>query len=350
MALVAFRVRLAASLGLATFGCNSTPPTILSAPTTAAPLAFDASLPQPADKLVDLPQATKCKGYETEHKRCVEALADLQEARYPAPYASCSVAPNFSVAATEADRLLVDADGKKRNRCCYIDCLHIMRGRPLRAEDGGMQVAASSLRADFCARLEGVAFKPDAERATRWQEAALAEHASVGAFSQLSLQLLALGAPPGLLALTHQAALDEIRHAEIAFALASGYGDASVGPSPLIVNKIAYRTVAELAHETLVDGCVGEAASAMILLEDAAREPDPRVASLVREIVSDEERHVTLAWRIVRWSLAVEPSLLASLEATLVRLATRADTRGQIARDVAMPILAAISREDTFRA
>ena len=43
--------------------------------------------------------------------------------------------------------------------------------------------------------------------ADRWLEAALDEHASIAAFSRFSLHLMAVGAPPDLIAAAHEAAL-----------------------------------------------------------------------------------------------------------------------------------------------
>src|SRR6185437_10815965 len=60
-----------------------------------------------------------------------------------------------------------------------------------------------------------------ASLAETWTVLALLEHASVASFARVSLQLLAVGAPGDLVGATHQAALDEIRHARLCFALAS---------------------------------------------------------------------------------------------------------------------------------
>lgn len=59
------------------------------------------------------------------------------------------------------------------------------------------------------------------------------EHASVAAFSSFSLSLLALGAPSRLLRSCAMATLDEIRHAELCFALASEYLGRALAPAPL---------------------------------------------------------------------------------------------------------------------
>ena len=56
--------------------------------------------------------------------------------------------------------------------------------------------------------------------AEEWIENARSEHASVPAFSRLSLTLMSLGAPARLVEGAHRAALEEIEHARLAFALA----------------------------------------------------------------------------------------------------------------------------------
>jgi hypothetical protein len=65
----------------------------------------------------------------------------------------------------------------------------------------------------------------DAEIGAEWLRDALAEHASVGAFSAFNLSLLALGAPADLVRGGAAAALDEVFHAKACFALASRHDD-----------------------------------------------------------------------------------------------------------------------------
>jgi hypothetical protein len=127
-------------------------------------------------------------------------------------------------------------------------------------------------------------------------EDALLEHASVAAFARLSLSLLAFGAPPDLVARAHEAALDEIRHAQISFANAGG-GDIGPGPCPAFATLRAHPSLADLAEETYVDGCVGETIAALKLRLLAA---DATLLGMAR----DEERHAELAWRIIEWALS----------------------------------------------
>jgi hypothetical protein len=260
----------------------------------------------------------------------------MSDAHYPQPYAWCRVAPTFDAVATDQERLL------KHDKCCYMTCRTYVRGRPFRDDAGRERTAVSRSRDDWRAHLSGLTLAREPKEAAHWLQAALAEHASVAAFAQLSLQLLALGAPPDLLVQTHEAAMEEVRHAEIAFALASAYGGSSLGPSSLMVNNVAYLSLGELALGTLLDGCIEEAVSAMALREAAAAETEAGVAALIRDIVSDEERHVALAWKIVRWALRTDPSLGTALESALSCVAIRNDLHGRVAREVAAPILGAL--------
>ena len=98
---------------------------------------------------------------------------------------------------------------------------------PLGAADGwqadGPRPDVSSLSGEARAALEEI-----------WGDAARAEHASVPAFSRLSLTLAALGAPAQLIEGAHRAALDEIEHARLSFGLAGAYAGTTVavgGPS-----------------------------------------------------------------------------------------------------------------------
>lgn len=169
--------------------------------------------------------------------------------------------------------------------------------------------------------------------AEAWLRAAQLEHASIASFSALSLRLLTLGAPPALVAAAHQAALDEIRHAQVAFELASAYAGRSLGPAPFAAaaRLSAAGGLRELAFETFVDGCIAETAAAVEAERAAELAEDPAVAAALREIAADEARHAELAWAIVAWCVRTEgPALLATLRAELDRhLAARSEPDGR---------------------
>lgn len=125
--------------------------------------------------------------------------------------------------------------------CCYLaelaeegnDC---SIGRPY--FDGGKELRAPLLSHD-------APLPPASARATAWAAAGSGEHASVAAFARLSLQLLRFGAPSDLLHDVHQAAMDELSHAEICWAIAQRFGAprVSAGPFPF-PDVLSFRIVA----------------------------------------------------------------------------------------------------------
>jgi hypothetical protein len=136
-----------------------------------------------------------------------------------------------------------------------------------------------------------------------WLEAAQLEHASIAAFASLALRLVAAGAPAQLIADAHAAALDEVKHARMAFELASAYAGERLAPGRFDVATRAAvgGSIAELAIETFVDGCINETAAAHQAEVAASHASDPVVAAALREIADDEARHAALAWAVVAW-------------------------------------------------
>lgn len=73
--------------------------------------------------------------------------------------------------------------------------------------------------------------------AAHYEREAAFEHASIAAFARASMGLLGLGAPPELLSETPAAAMDEVEHARVAFALAAAFSGEARGPSRLEVGS-----------------------------------------------------------------------------------------------------------------
>lgn len=162
--------------------------------------------------------------------------------------------------------------------------------------------------------------------AEHWARAAQMEHASVAAFSRFSLQLLAVGAPPSLLEDAHRAALDEIKHAELCFSLATIYAGRSVGPAPLPVDERALCgwDLVSVAVGTVEEGCVGETIAALEARTSAELAQDEAVRSVQLRIYEDESRHAELAWRFVRWAVKlggapVRDAVREAFERTMAR-------------------------------
>lgn len=141
-----------------------------------------------------------------------------------------------------------------------------------------------------------------------WHLAARMEHASIPAFSKLSLQLAGLGAPDELLTRCHEAAIDEIDHARRCFAVASAFLDQplTAGPIPELLGArapVAARSREEslthLALASLVDGCLSEGVAAEAARRAAERATNPGIKAVLEVISRDEFVHAALAADVV---------------------------------------------------
>ena len=178
-----------------------------------------------------------------------------------------------------------------------------MYGRPLRVGDAPVIAAGEAGASDWTAELavRAAALSPGLRAALteRWTRAALDEHASVAAFSKIALDLLRFDAPPELVAAAHEAALDEIRHANHGFAVASAIAGAPVRPGrfPLAASLPLAADLAAVAAEAARDGCIGETVAALLARAAAERCDDPAIRAVLLGIAEDEERHAILGWR-----------------------------------------------------
>lgn len=255
-----------------------------------------------------------------------------------APFGKCAVSvddPTRAGGAGPSKRADFAAELTKRERantthkgaCCYSWVIPCPGGRPLLV-DGMPRLApakeiasnhrvVSKQEAQLSACFARLSPEHRAFLAEHYTREARYEHASVAAFSRVSLSLLAHGAPGELVAETHRAAIDEVAHAERMFLIASAALGYEIGPGSLdLAGALGGGTsLADLASEALREGAFGELAAAMVLREEAAVAPEP-VRALVSATADDEERHVELAWRTVAWALerggnAVREQLLA---------------------------------------
>ncbi|MFN3200925.1 MAG: hypothetical protein ACE366_21170 [Bradymonadia bacterium] len=144
-----------------------------------------------------------------------------------------------------------------------------------------------------------------ARLAEGWLETALAEHASVASFARFTLHLLAAGAPPHLLEASHQAGLDEIKHARACFKLAARYRGEAMGPGPLPMSGdvLGPTDLPSLTAAAVIEGCVGETLSALEAAEAAQIATDAEVKSVLVDIAEEEGRHAELAWAFVTWAV-----------------------------------------------
>jgi hypothetical protein len=147
--------------------------------------------------------------------------------------------------------------------------------------------------------------------AARWRENGRTEHASVAAFARLTLDLVALGAPAGLIEAANLDAKDEIRHADLCFSIARALDGRSESPGPFagaqdVGGLPASRTLAlaQLAVSSLIDGALHEGLSARVIARLARRCEEPAIRAALLELAADEGRHSAHGWEVVEWCLA----------------------------------------------
>jgi hypothetical protein len=197
---------------------------------------------------------------------------------------------------------------KVNGQCCYDMCtVPVPCGRPMLVH-GAPRLAAATRRGDWVAALPPVVADESVRvrAAQAWLYDARMEHASVAAFSRLSLLLMSVGAPSALVELAHRAAIDEVEHARTCFAIAASLSDdsRSVGPGPLSLEGMTMHTdLRSIALEAAAESCVGETVAALGLSCAAQSCSGAALKSRLRAMAEEELSHAALGFRIVAWAL-----------------------------------------------
>lgn len=167
------------------------------------------------------------------------------------------------------------------------------------------------------------------------------EAASVHAFARLRRELLHHGAPRRLVRAAERAMRDEVRHAAVARRLAARFG--ATAPRPR-VERLAVRSLEEVALENAVEGCVRETFGALVGQWQARFARDAAVRAAMGPIARDETRHAELAWAVDTWARSRLPrsarrSLDEARRATLARLEqeARRPTPASLVREAGLP-------------
>jgi hypothetical protein len=232
-------------------------------------------------------------------------------------------------------------------------------GRPL-VVSGETRVAEPSARGDWalttCVDARDLDAHERARVANHYLAMGALEHASVASFARFSLALMTKGAPPELVAETHAAAADEVRHAQMAYGVAASILGRDVGPGRLEAAALPIEIgIASIAEALVLEGCVGETIGAREASVVASDVLDPALREALLAIARDEERHATLAWRQLAWMIgefgevAREAALrgFARAEQDLARPVV--DEKGVPAFGLASPASLARLRSEVFR-
>lgn len=220
----------------------------------------------------------------------------------------------------------------------WLSQQNFSKGRVLRLRERRRPRYAALARTDgWEAALEGPELDLSALSPVRraivttfWLQSARMEHASIVAFGRLAEALIGLGAPSDLVRRAHEAALDEIRHAEAFFGLVGAAGEPwGAGEMPALFDVVPparprsrEAAVRSLVRGSLLDGALAEGVASRIAAEVARTTPFPRLAALSSILADDERRHAELGLDVLRFALAVAPDVardeLARARASLV--------------------------------
>lgn len=244
--------------------------------------------------------------------------------------------------------------------CCYDVAYDCGTGRPFvdQRSTARAQTVAAPLRRggewagrELVPETSGLSDGQRSALAKSWGRDARYEHASVASFGRFALELMAVGAPAELIAAAHEAALDEVRHAQACFALASTYAGESLSPDrfPFGDGVSVSSDLVDIAVRTAIEGGIEETIAAVHASEQLAAATDPAVRRVLSEIAEDESRHAELAWRTVAWAIAqggdrVRAHVLAATAAQMQVAASAVDEA-----DIAVPHHGLLSREERQR-
>ncbi|HVF76639.1 MAG TPA: hypothetical protein VM938_16500 [Acidimicrobiales bacterium] len=148
------------------------------------------------------------------------------------------------------------------------------------------------------------------------------EYASVASFGELALRLMAVGAPVELVEACHRAALDEIRHARQADALADRTRPRFGAIPELLGRRIGGSArsrraqLRRIAVESFTDGWLNESAAAARLRQRAEAATGDARATLLA-MAADEDGHAELARDIVTWCFDEDPAAVGPALAAL---------------------------------
>jgi hypothetical protein len=270
----------------------------------------------------------------------------------PVGFGASAIAALFGVAAA-LQGAFVSESGRKGARALLVDVFYVFanlgmvalgamaalfatvgfsRGRQLRRLGRVLLPRVVEGRAWSHTKVSITATSPVPDGlAAQWRENGRTEHASVAAFARLTLDLVALGAPPHIISAAQADAIDEVRHAELCFSLARSLDGRQQDPGPFPDAKHArtlppMRTLglATLAVDSLVDGALHEGVSARIIAKLAKQCEVPAIRGVLKEIAADEGRHSAHGWDVVEWCLAEGKAPVANaLRGALRTLPTR---------------------------
>lgn len=221
----------------------------------------------------------------------------------------------------------------------------VVEGRPV-------SVNGRFITPDVIAQLAIARTAEDRAVRDHFTRSARFEYSSVWTFLRLAAELEAVGAPAYLIAAALDAADDEVRHAELCAREAGGL---SLAPLSMLAAqpRFTQRTdssLAILAHEAWVEGCLNEGAAAEEA-RIASQEAQGSVRETLATIAADEATHAALAWNVLAWIRSIAPAIVrdATRETPAIVAATEHDV-ALVRRGVPSERITAAARSSAIHA
>jgi len=189
-------------------------------------------------------------------------------------------------------------------------------------------------------------------KSNEWVRRGTDEFISIASFNRFSLDLLRFGAPANLVEAAQKAAIEEIGHAKLSFAVASRLSaDQTVVPEPNLVvpdHLPLSSSVVEMATHAVKEACLGEfmaAVQAQVELQcvvavhrkHCSESSNAGCASLeqmlhvLRTVLTEETTHASLAFETVRWVAARDTTSRDAIRAAFQELLETGQTRASTA-------------------
>lgn len=195
-----------------------------------------------------------------------------------------------------------------------------------------------------------------------WLRRGIDEFISIASFNRFSLDLLRFGAPANLVVAAQKAALEEIGHAKLSFALANrlAVGQTMVPEPNLVVpdHLPLSGSVVEMATHAFKEACLGEfmaAVQAQVELQcvvSVQREHCSdssnvgcmdleKMVHALRTVLTEETTHAFLAFETVRWATARDATARDAVGSALEELleTDQAPMNAAVLQNIIMPWL-----------
>jgi hypothetical protein len=234
----------------------------------------------------------------------------------PGQFATCTTGsvqvltdlpPGTELSRHDCDWICLSVNCASEEKRCTVQSQPLTQDRIVVCQSVGFQGCAVAGRPPAGLELR---LSAPSSASELFAQMAIFEAASVTAFEELSAFLSVAGAPRALVERAHRAAGEERRHAQVATQLA---GLLEI-PEPRVAARVVPLTLARLAEENFCDGCVNEAASAVLTASQAQNAADPMVREALGQVAADELGHAEFSWELHAWLV---PQLTSAERAAL---------------------------------